>query len=170
MDSTSPQFLNKRETIIMNQNIGGLSQNRLIFTIGCSYFSWGLVGALRGISHQFRQTHKVPTQRALVSLYLNSIIQNGLRYANYAGAASFLFCMVGFGYQQFFEEELDRLSNFTKNVIYGFTTGVLFKYRRGFRGAVVGGVLGGAAVGAASVVADALRKMDWTTFELRFDD
>ena len=97
------------------------------------------------------------------------MMQTGLRYANNAGGAAFIYSLTGMLVFKGFEEELYFMNDFSKNMLIGGVSGALFKSTRGFKAATVGGVVGAGLIAGMNVVTDELSERDIIDFEMRFD-
>lgn len=58
-------------------------------------------------------------------------MSTGLRFANNAGGAAFLYSLSGFLVTKIFEEEFGFMNNLYKNMIAGGIAGALFKCTKG---------------------------------------
>ena len=160
----------RRESVIMsNQNIGGNFGSKLSFTIGTAYISFGALGLIVGIFNIKKPKFALPTKRLLASFYIKHMTSNAILYANRAGAAALLYSATGWLIAKGFEENLLEYSNLSKNLLIGFSTGLIYKSTRGYRAAMVGALVGMGIIGTMNILTDYLRERDYIKFEMRFD-
>lgn len=159
----------KRETVVLKQPIVGTFGSKLTFTIGTAYIGFGILGFLWGAIKIKKPMLNFPTRKLLVSYYINNMMQSGLKYANNAGGAAFIYSLTGMLVFKGFEEELYFMNDFSKNILIGGASGALFKSTRGFKAATVGGLVGAGIIAGLNLVTDELNDRDIIDFEMRFD-
>ncbi len=148
----------------------GTFGSKLTFTIGTTYLSFGFAGFLAGAILAKKPLIKFPSQKLLMTYYLNAMMQKGLSWANNSGGAAFLYCMTGWGIQKLFEEEISFMNHFHKNLLAGAISGMLYKSTLGMKASIVGGIVGATLIGSLFLLTDELRKRDYIDLEMRFDD
>ena len=159
----------RKESVIMKTAIGGNFGAKFTFTIGSTYLGFALLGMINGIFFAKKPSFNLPTKRLLISYYINSVSQNSLRYANGAASAAMLYCLMGWGLNSLFEDEMANLSPFQTNLMVGLLTGGLYKSSLGLTPMIVGGVTGMALSGGINLIIDELRERDYVSFEMRFN-
>ena len=160
----------QRETLILQTPMLGTFGSKLTFTVGATYMAFGIIGFCYGAYKIKPPLVNFPNRKLLGSYYFNNMMSCGLRFANNAGGAAFLYSLTGFLMTRTFEDEFDFLSPFQKNTVAGILTGALYKCTKGFRVAGQGALVGGVLMGGVTYLTDHLREKELTDFELRFDE
>jgi hypothetical protein len=139
-----------RDDLIMKDYYGDLG--RLMHNlVGPAFIAGGAGGLAYGFgqSVQYWAMHKTRPKKLLFSASLNIVGKNCSKYANIFAALALLYCFDKRVINFMFKEELEDLPELYKQIVYGFTTGFVFKV---FTKGVYSGLLAGALMGAASTI------------------
>ncbi len=159
--------MSKRESVAMsNQNVGGNFGSKLTFTVGSAYMGFAAMGLLSGIINIKRPKFALPTKRLVFAYHLKHMASNAVPFANKGASAALLYAFCGMLISTTFEKSLMNWDNMSKNLLVGFSTGVIYKSTRGLRPALVGGLVGTAMVLSLNIVTDWLRERDYINFEM----
>lgn len=109
----------------------GTFGSKLTFTVGATYMAFGLIGFVTGIVKIKPPLVHFPNFYIKSSYYFNNMMSTGLRFANNAGGAAFLYSLCGLIITRVFEEEFGLMTNIKKNMLAGGMAGTLFKCTKG---------------------------------------
>ncbi len=87
----------KWESIIIWAPALGSFGSKLTYTIGTTYLTFGAIGFLVGGFIAKKPVFDLPSRKLLYSYYFSSMMRNGIKYANSAGGAAFIYCITGWG-------------------------------------------------------------------------
>ena len=107
-------------------------------------------------------------RKLIMNKFFNKMGRSGLGYANKWAAASLLFGITGSSINLFFEEELQKLPNYQRNILYGGVTGCLYKSTLGGIPMGVGTIVGGLTIGGINFVTNKLSKANIIDYEMKF--
>jgi hypothetical protein len=137
-----------RDDLIMKDYYGDL--NRLLHNlVGPAFMAGGAGGLVYGFgqSIQYWNLHSNRPKKLLFSAGLNIVGKNCSKFANICAALALLYCFDKRIINFMFKEEIEELSEPQRAVVYGFTTGFVFKvFSKGiYSGLLAGSLLGGVA-------------------------
>ena len=126
--------------------------NRLMHNlVGPAFLGGATGGFIYGLSQSIKYCieHKTRPKKLLLSAGLNLVGKNCSRFANNGAAIALLYCFNKRFINFLFEEELQELSELNKQIVYGFSTGFIFKF---FTKGLYSGLLMGVIVGSISTL------------------
>jgi hypothetical protein len=139
-----------RDDLVMKDYYGDLG--RLMHNlVGPAFLAGGAGGILYGFmqSVQYWSIHRSRPSKLLFSASLNIVGKNCSKYANVLAALALLYCFDKRAINFMFKEELEGTTELQKQIVYGFTTGFVFKV---FTKGIASGLLAGALMGSASTL------------------
>jgi hypothetical protein len=119
--------------------------------VGPAFLGGAGGGFFYGLSQSIKYCieHKNRPKKLLLSAGLNTVGKNCSRFANTAAAVSLLYCLNIRAVSFLFDEELQELNELQRQIVYGFSTGFIFKF---FTKGLASGLLVGTMVGAVSTI------------------
>lgn len=79
-----------------------------------------------------------------------------------------MFFFTGHALNFFFEEQLDYLTAFQKNMLCGATTGAIYKSTLGLVPSAVGGLIGASIIAGLTLIVERGNRSGMLAFEVRF--
>ena len=124
-------------------------------------------GLGRGLINGKPKSFKMPKKLIMNNLF-NSVGKETSRVGNAFASAGFMYFFTGYMLNFFFEEQLDHLTSFQKNLVCGATTGAIYKSTLGLVPSVVRGVVGATIIGALTLLIEEGNRRGKIGFEMRF--
>ncbi len=146
-----------REDMVM-KNYQGELEKGLKNLVGPAFLLCGMYGFFAGIVQSARTlTFKNRPKKLIITSVINTVGKNSSFYANAGASLGLLYCLNRKVINFIFEEDLQEMSDMNKQVVYGFTTGALFKSTRGALPALLSGVMLASFCAGASYISTKYR-------------
>ncbi len=130
-----------RDDMVM-KNYQGELEKGLKNIVGPAFLMCGTYGFFLGIFQSARNHgFKNRPMKLIMSSIINTVGKQSSRFANAGASVGLVYCLTKKTVNFLFEEDLQGTSEFTRQVVYGFVTGCLFKSTRGVLPALLSGCL-----------------------------
>ena len=124
------------------KNYQGELEKGLKNLVGPAFLLCGMYGFFAGIFQSARTLpFKNRPKKLIITSVINTVGKQSSFYANAGASIGLLYCLNKKVINFIFEEDLQGLSDVSKQVVYGFATGALFKCTRGLLPALLSGVM-----------------------------
>jgi hypothetical protein len=141
-----------RDDMVM-KNYQGELEKGLKNLVGPAFLICGMYGFFAGIFQSARTlTFKNRPKKLIITSVINTVGKQSSFYANAGASLGLLYCLNKKVINFIFEEDLQELSDLNKQIVYGFTTGALFKCTRGALPALLSGALTASFCAGASYI------------------
>ncbi len=133
------------------KNYQGELEKGLKNLVGPAFLLCGMYGFFAGIFQSARTlSFRNRPKKLIITSIINTVGKQSSFYANAGASLGLIYCLNRKVITFLFEEDLADLSDTGKQVVYGFTTGALFKCTRGLLPALLSGCLVAGVCGGAS--------------------
>jgi len=124
------------------KNYQGELEKGLKNLVGPAFLLCGMYGFFAGIFQSARTLpFKNRPKKLIITSVINTVGKQSSFYANAGASLGLLYCLNKKIINFIFEEDLQGLSDVSKQFVYGFTTGALFKCTRGLLPALLSGAM-----------------------------
>ena len=135
------------------KNYQGDFERGLKNIVGPAFIFSGMCGFFSGIFQSARTlTFKNRPKKLIMTSIINTVGKKSSTYANLGASLGLIYCLNKKMINFLFEEDLQGLSDFNKQLIYGFSSGAIFKSTRGLLPALLSGILIAAFCAGGSLI------------------
>lgn len=140
----------KQQLILENSNFDKMKN-----FIGPCYLGGVLFGIFKGTYVGTRMiTFKNRPKKLIATSMINIIGKNSSKYANAGGCICLLYSFIKQSMNYLFDDDMENLSMFQKQIIFGSITGALFKSTKGYKAMILGATLCSSACGSLQLLSD----------------
>lgn len=110
--------------------------------VGPAFLFSGIYGFMNGIVSSARTiTFRNRPKKLVITSLINIVGKQSSKYANSGAALGLVYCLTRKTVNFIFEEDLKDLSDSTKQAVFGFATGAIYKCTRGLGPSLFAGTL-----------------------------